>query len=254
MDEEGREARSGAETEETQPERVSELLEQLRQGKITRRQFVWYAALLGVSAGTAEVLAGCAGLPTPTPVPEMLVEVPASEGYIVVDETECAGCLGCMIACSLAHEGEMNLSLSRIQVMVNPLGRFPNDISIGICRQCVHPLCVQVCQTEPQACYVDTEHGNVRVIDEELCNGCEDCIDACPYMPHSTIWNPEKEVAVKCDLCVNAPYWDGEEPACVTVCPAGAIKFTTEVPTQRGDDGYKVDLYAETAYERGWKK
>ncbi len=48
--------------------RISELQEQLRQGKITRRDFLHYAALLGLSLGAAEALAACAPKPTPTPV------------------------------------------------------------------------------------------------------------------------------------------------------------------------------------------
>ena len=40
--------------------RISELQEQLRQGTITRRDFLRYASLLGLSVGAAEALAACA--------------------------------------------------------------------------------------------------------------------------------------------------------------------------------------------------
>jgi protein NrfC len=94
---------------------------------------------------------------------------------------------------------------------------------------------------------VDAEHGNVRVIDEDLCNGCKDCIDACPYIPHRTIWNPEKEVVMKCDLCVNTPYWNEEggpdgKQACVEVCPMNALKLVKEEPKQVDIEGYDVNL------------
>ncbi|MGC8787905.1 MAG: twin-arginine translocation signal domain-containing protein, partial [Anaerolineae bacterium] len=49
-------------------ERISELQEQLRQGVISRREFLRYVTLLGVSLGAAEALAACAPKPTPTAV------------------------------------------------------------------------------------------------------------------------------------------------------------------------------------------
>jgi Fe-S-cluster-containing dehydrogenase component len=183
---------------------------------------------------------------------EVPVSYPLSEGYIVVDTTECAACYTCMMACSLAHEGVENLALSRIQIVGHMLSRFPNDIHQEVCRQCVNPLCVQACPTG--ACHVDTANGNVRTIDESKCIGCQLCIQACPFIPHRVVWNAEKNVAMKCDLCTDTPYWDGEEPACVSLCPAGAIKLVKEVPSQLDDTGYKVDLYEGTAFQRGgWK-
>jgi Fe-S-cluster-containing dehydrogenase component len=150
-----------------------------------------------------------------------------------------------MMACSLVHEGEANLSLARIQVMQNILRYWPDDIKIVQCRQCANPLCVKACPTG--AIYIDTANGNVRVIDERECNGCKLCIDACPFLPQRIIWDPVAGKATKCDLCLDTPYWDetggpGGKQACVEVCPQKAIKFTTEVPNQRDDAGYDVNL------------
>ena len=50
-------------------ERISELQEQLREGRIARRDFLRYATLLGVTVGAAEALAACAPAPAPTAVP-----------------------------------------------------------------------------------------------------------------------------------------------------------------------------------------
>ncbi len=51
-------------------ERIPELQEQLRQGKMSRREFLRYATLLGVSLGAAQVLASCApATPEPTEEP-----------------------------------------------------------------------------------------------------------------------------------------------------------------------------------------
>jgi len=50
-------------------EKIGEMQEQLRQGLITRRSFLRYAALLGLSVGAAEALAACAPKATPTTAP-----------------------------------------------------------------------------------------------------------------------------------------------------------------------------------------
>ncbi len=247
-----------------------------KSGEISRRAFLKDAGLVvgGAAIGSTVLLAACAGETetetltktqtatktvtstapgtTKTVTVEVPFTAPASQKYLIVDTTECAGCQTCMAACSLAHEGKVSLSLSRIQTLVNPLGRFPDDFSQEVCRQCVRPACVEICPTD--ALYVDTANGNIRVIDEGKCLGasCKLCLGACPYIPHRVIWNHEKNVAIKCDLCINTPYWDGEEPACVSACVASAIKVTTDVPDQKGEMGYKVDMYTEPCWERGW--
>ena len=176
---------------------------------------------------------------------------PLCQGYILVDSRKCQGCQSCMMACSMAHDGAASLSLSRIQVMQNILKNWPDDIRIAQCRQCANPRCVSACPTG--ALYIDTEHGNVRVIDAEKCDGGRKCLEACPHPPQRIIWNPATGKALKCDLCLDTPYWDekggpGGKQACVEVCPQGAIVFTREVPDQRGDAGYDVNL-RETGYD-----
>ena len=42
---------------------------------------------------------------------------PLSGGYLLTDSKKSQGCQLCMMTCSLVHEGEVNLSLARIQVM-----------------------------------------------------------------------------------------------------------------------------------------
>jgi len=59
---------------------------------------------------------------------EVIKEVSPPNRYILIDDTKCSGCMLCMLACSLVHEGKTSLSLSRIQVITNPLERFPFDI------------------------------------------------------------------------------------------------------------------------------
>ncbi|MDD5082787.1 MAG: 4Fe-4S dicluster domain-containing protein [Dehalococcoidales bacterium] len=177
---------------------------------------------------------------------------PPSTAYIVVDSKKCSGCTSCMLACSLVNEGEQNLSLARIQITQTSFGRFPDDISIQQCRQCVVASCVEACPVN--ALFIDPENGNIRRIDRAKCkeyqiksNGCQKCNEACSHRPHMSLWNHEKQIATKCDLCVDARYWgekggpEGKQ-ACVEICPMKAIKLVKETPPQMGNQGYDVNL------------
>ena len=55
-----------------------------------------------------------------------------------------------------------------------------------------------------------------------MCNGCRDCIAACPY---GVIEQDEHtRVAQKCTLCYDR-LQGGMEPACAKACPTQSIQF-----------------------------
>jgi len=160
----------------------------------------------------AAIAAGALAIGTPASAAfaqssDAKVSYPASTGYLVYDSRLCFGCQSCMFACSLAHQGEPNPTLSRIQIARDApsFTQYPLDIVMNPCRQCVSPLCVENCPTG--AAHIDTEHGNVRVIDQKKCIGCKRCIQSCPQRLHRTVWNPYINKSSKCDLCLDAPYW-----------------------------------------------
>ena len=209
--------------------------------KIGRREF-----LIGSgSALAAGALA--AGIPVSARASSEKADHPESKAYLVYDSRVCWGCQSCMFACSSAHYGEANPSLSRIQIIRDApsFTTYPNDIVMAVCRQCVTPVCVENCPVG--AAYIDTANGNVRRINEEECIGCGTCLEMCPQQPHRTVWNPIIQKSTKCDLCIDAPYWSkkggpGGEPACVTICPAKALKLVSEAPPQGDVKGYDVDM------------
>ena len=220
----------------------------------TRREFLVGAGAI-VATGAVGVIAGSQALPSEV---EKIVEIKwpfkypkKSEGYLVVDTKKCASCQSCMFACSTAHVGKGSASQSNIQIIPNTFDRFPDDIKMEQCRQCVYPICVFACPTG--ALHVDAENGNVRMGDTEKCIGCQLCMNACPFIPHRPIWDPE-ETAIngvgavhKCDLCADTPYWneqggpDGKQ-ACVEVCPMRALTVVKKAPDQRDKAAYDVNL------------
>jgi protein NrfC len=210
--------------------------------KYSRRDFL---AISG-AAVAAQALVTTTGCSTTQETAEELY--PESKGYLVFDSKKCIGCTTCMLSCSLVHYGEQNLSLSRIQIIQDSFGKFPDDLQIAVCRQCVTPPCVINCPEG--AAYIDTENGNVRRIDEEKCVGCQTCLEMCPQQPHRTVWNHIKGVATKCDLCIDTPYWNEKggvngKQACVESCPMKAIQFVQVTPDQKETEGYNVNLRNE---------
>ncbi len=128
--------------------------------KVTRRDFMKATGTIILVAGTGWSLSAAD-------------EIPPSDGYLLVDIKKCQGCVSCMLACSLIHEGAESLSLSRIQIIQNSFASFPNDLTIEQCRQCVDPACVKICPTG--ALKADARHGNVRTVNKEECIGCGLC-------------------------------------------------------------------------------
>ena len=153
----------------------------------SRRDFLGLTRNVLIGTGIAGLTPGLLWLDN------AVAAIPASKGYLLVDTKKCQGCASCMLACSLVHEGGTNPSLSRIQIVQNPFDKWPDDVTIEQCRQCVEPACVEACPAD--ALKADPEHGNIRTIDEEKCIGCLSCVQACPFTPGRAIWNFQEDHA-----------------------------------------------------------
>jgi formate dehydrogenase iron-sulfur subunit len=95
-----------------------------------------------------------------------------------------------------------------------------------VCKHCQNASCLEVCPTNA---IVRTEFDTV-FIQQEVCNGCRDCIAACPYGVIG--FNEKTGTAHKCTLCYDR-LQNGMQPACSKACPTESIKF-----------GYLDDLQA----------
>jgi carbon-monoxide dehydrogenase iron sulfur subunit len=151
--------------------------------------------------------------------------LPLSKGVVVVDKKLCSGCRTCEAVCSTYNsQGRASSALARIILEKDYLGV---DYEPNACFQCVEPLCLAACPVE--AIKVDKKSGTyARIVDEQVCMGAEDCIDACAsvFTPPRPRFDVERGVAIKCHLCFG-------DPQCVRFCPYGALQF------KWSDDGVK---------------
>ena len=144
---------------------------------------------------------------------------------IVTDLNRCIGCLSCSVACKMENNipiGSFNIKVDRIGPTPKQEGsRFP-DVEMYflplMCQHCEEPQCVLVCPSE--ALYKAAD--GAVLLDSEKCDGCEACIDACPY--GLVYFNPRENVAGKCDLCHHRVV-RGQVPACVSQCVGRALAF-----------------------------
>ena len=138
---------------------------------------------------------------------------PQDRKFVTADINKCIGCSVCEYACSMVKEKTYNPTKSRIRtIRLGPL------VNLAItCRHCEDPACVTAC---PKEALSQEENTGVIMIDEEKCNGCSWCIEACPF--GAMMLHPKKGVVSTCDNCK-----DLGEPQCVKWCPEEALEFVT---------------------------
>jgi formate dehydrogenase iron-sulfur subunit len=172
-----------------------------------------------------------------------MVEIVPGKPYgFFTDTSVCIGCKACEVACkewnqlpdkdvgflgeSLDNTGELNGSTWR---HVKFIDNVPDEtlgegngraflIMSDVCKHCQHASCMDVC---PTGAIIRTEFDTV-FIQEDVCNGCRNCIAACPYDVIAI--DEDENVAQKCTLCYDR-LQGGLEPACAKACPTDSIQF-----------------------------
>lgn len=134
------------------------------------------------------------------------------EKALVLHPERCTGCHSCEMICSLTHDNECNLTLSRIGIMKTRGGGTNENIPI-VCQQCHDPICADVCV---MGAISKNEETGAFVVNEDLCVGCKACVIACPL--GGVLYHYIKGCAMKCDLC-------GGDPECVKSCLYNALEF-----------------------------
>jgi len=117
----------------------------------------------------------------------------------VLDAQRCVGCQCCMFACSL-RLAQGGLAASCIGI--KSAGGISKGFHVVVCRSCPNPPCARVCPTD--ALFERPEGGGVR-FKPELCIGCENCVEACPF--GAVFWDSadnKPQICVYCGYC--APF------------------------------------------------
>jgi formate dehydrogenase iron-sulfur subunit len=168
--------------------------------------------------------------------------VPGKKYGFFTDTSVCIGCKACEVACkewnqlpshpegfrgdSLDNTGKLDGQTWR---HVKFIDNVPDEtLGVGdgkafllmsdVCKHCQHASCMDVC---PTGAIVRTEFDTV-FIQSSVCNGCRNCIAACPYDVIDI--DHDDNVARKCTLCYDR-LQGGMEPACAKACPTDSIQF-----------------------------
>jgi formate dehydrogenase iron-sulfur subunit len=129
---------------------------------------------------------------------------------VFIDIDRCIGCYTCSAACYYSHSDHRSTV---------GYGELREDARLPfICRHCDEPACLNAC---PRNAIKKLDHGIIKRMNL-LCTGCGACALACPF----GVIEPDirSYVISKCDLCPDR-IAEGNEPACVAACPAGALAF-----------------------------
>jgi molybdopterin-containing oxidoreductase family iron-sulfur binding subunit len=183
---------------------------------------------------------------------------------MVVDLAKCSACQACVVACETENnvpcvspeEAGRGRILSWINLLPEIEGEYPRltmRLAPLPCLHCDSPPCILVC---PVGATSLSDEGFVRQT-YARCIGCRYCTNGCPYTRRVFNWyrpefpgefaqalNPDvsvrpKGVVEKCTLChhrllkareeakaANRPLAEADYvPACVEVCPTGAMYF-----------------------------
>jgi len=129
----------------------------------------------------------------------------------VIRKKDCMGCHACEVACKQEHG--LGVGPRLIQVREES----PDFIPI-YCHHCARPPCRDACPVEA----ITRNDQGIVLIDEAVCIGCRDCVEACPF--GAMQFEDNREIAIKCDLCIHR-LAENKKPACMSVCPTGCISL-----------------------------
>jgi Fe-S-cluster-containing dehydrogenase component len=148
-----------------------------------------------------------------------------------IDYSRCIGCQACVQACEECdtHRGRSLIHLETIE------RRDSVQTAPQVCMHCDDPICAQVC---PADAIKQTAEGVVQSSLKPRCIGCANCVLACPFgVPK---YDGDADQMMKCDMCYDRTS-TGRRPMCATVCPSGALAFTTIEEIMRTRQGRAVN-------------
>lgn len=137
------------------------------------------------------------------------------------DPQRCIKCYTCEIACK-QWRGIAAGTIKLRRVYETAIGDFPHvrrTFHSVACQHCPDPPCIDACA--PGAISRAAADGIVRV-DAERCDGCRECLSACPFgVPQFD----ENGILHLCDLCADR-LAEGKRPICADSCPTQALRWS----------------------------
>ncbi len=136
----------------------------------------------------------------------------------VLDQRKCTGCQACQLACVIENRLDPDQSWRRIYTFNER--HYPGaplfHLSMA-CNHCGDPACMRAC---PALAYSRDRTTGIVSLDTGKCIGCRYCTWACPY--DAPKFAERAGTVGKCTLCADR-LSRGLEPACVDLCPTGAL-------------------------------
>lgn len=156
-----------------------------------------------------------------------------SEAAFFIDYSRCIGCESCVNACAECdtHRGTSMIHLETIE------RRDSVQTAPQICMHCEDPICAQVC---PADAIKKTPDGVVQSSLKPRCIGCSNCVLSCPFGVPKYLSSIDQ--MMKCDMCYDRSSV-GKKPMCATVCPSGALTFTSMEEIQRTRRGIPINSW-----------
>ncbi|WP_028586989.1 4Fe-4S dicluster domain-containing protein [Desulfocurvus vexinensis] len=165
------------------------------------------------------------------------------EKTFFIDLSRCTACRGCQVACKQwhklpaeqtrqtgSHQNPADLSFHTYKLVrfseVEADGQLKWLFFPEQCRHCVIAPCLEVADGYIEGSVLRDEATGAVLFTERMKQLSDDekqeVRDACPYdIPRL---DPESGLMAKCDFCIDRVH-NGLKPACVGICPTGAMNF-----------------------------
>lgn len=147
---------------------------------------------------------------TPSPFSATADGQPTDTRTLYIDYSKCIGCETCESVCKFLYTQPRIVMIRTLEGLMVPL----------YCRHCETPHCMKVCRYGA----LNRDDAGAVILSPLNCRACstKNCILGCPY--GGMLATGEGIGVNKCDLCAGRRK-AGELPACVEMCPCGAIMY-----------------------------
>ena len=145
-----------------------------------------------------------------------------AKNAFIFDTNKCVGCMACVVACTIENGTTTPLNWRTVNshnyIKHPTLPVFHYSLA---CNHCDDAPCITNC---PALAYSRDKDTGAIIHNAEACIGCTYCTWACPY--DAPKFNKNTNIVEKCNFCIDR-ISDNRKPACVAVCPVGALEFST---------------------------